>query len=60
MFIVDNSAIGAGRNYFAGAEVGFTFQRKSDECFQFLGNKKLVENDTLRRQDGRPVRSPRF
>lgn len=49
MFIVDNAAIGAGRNYFAGAEVGLTFQRKTDEFLQFLRNKKLVENDTLRR-----------
>jgi hypothetical protein len=49
MFIVDNAAIGAGRNYFAGAEVGLAFQRKTDEFLQFLRNKKLVENDTLRR-----------
>ncbi len=33
VFVVDDAAIRAGRNYFAGAEVGFVLQR---EAHQFL------------------------
>ena len=54
MFIVDNAAIRAGRNHFAGAEVGFVFNRETCEFFEFLRCEELVENDTLRRQNGRP------
>ena len=47
VFIVDDAAIRAGRNHFAGAEVGFMFQREAREFFKFLGSEEFVENDTL-------------
>ena len=49
MFIVDNAAIGAGRDHLTGAEIGFVFDRETCEFFKFLRGEELVENDTLRR-----------
>ena len=49
MLVVDHSAVRNWRNHFAGAEVGFVFDRETCEFFNFLRGEELVENDTLRR-----------